>query len=211
MDRKGVVLLKGIWTTGKRNVHRFAAHLDRQGFEIIPFDYPYLFFEETWLKPERDRARGRALAEKIGNRRPHLIAHSNGCRIAALAMEQGAKFDKVIFIAPAWSSKKAYPEDAFNEMYVVHSKLDITLAIGGLIPKHEFGYMGVRGYRGPQDSRIANIDASPCLHMHYFNPKTHFPTWQRFASDVFANRNAVAHLPHRVTASAEPSEAEASL
>jgi pimeloyl-ACP methyl ester carboxylesterase len=202
-DSKGVVLLKGIWTTGLRNVKRFADPLQRQGFHIIPFDYPYLFFEETWLKPERDRQRGLALKERIGDRKPHLIAHSNGCRIAALAMEQGAKFDKVIFIAPAWSSKKPFPEHAFNEMYVVHSRFDLTLAIGGLLPKHEFGYLGLSGYRGPADARIANIDASPCLHMHYFKEKSNLPIWQRFASDVFADRNAVAHLPHRVTLSEE--------
>lgn len=201
---KKVVLLKGIWTTGKRNVYRFAPILQQQGFDLIPFDYPYLFFEETWLKPERDRERGRLLRDKIGDSRPHLIAHSNGCRIATLAMQQGAKFDKVIFFGAAWSSKKAFPEDAFNEMCVIHSYLDTTLAMGGLVPKHEFGYLGLRGYRGPSDQRIVNINASPCLHMQYFSPRTHFPTWRRFATDVFANRNAIANLPHSAWLSVAP-------
>jgi hypothetical protein len=189
------VILKGLWTTGNRNVYKFESSLQQAGVELIPFTYPFQFFLPTWLEPQRDRKRARKLKAKIGDRRPHLIAHSNGCRIAALAMEEGARFDLVIFFAPAWSAKRPFPEDAFNHLYVIHSYYDFTVALGAIVPNHEFGWLGVKGYEGPENPRITSIDASPCFHKSFFRRAKQFAFWDRFVTDACTGKQPRDLIP----------------
>lgn len=188
------VILKGLWTTGHRNVYKFEPSLKQAGVNLIPFTYPFQLFLPTWVNPKRDRKRALKLMRTLGDHKPHLIAHSNGCRIASLAMQEGAQFDKVIFFAPAWSKQKPFPKDAFNTLYVIHSRYDFTVALGALVPNHEFGWLGVNGYQGPQDPRIVNIDATPCFHKTFFRSKRQFPIWDRFVTDVCVGRNAIEPL-----------------
>ena len=182
-----VVLLHGIHTTGQYNTGKFARPLKRAGFRIHDFKQPVTLLHHTWLNPERDQAQAKALAKAIEHKRPNLIAHSNGARLAAMAMDLGAKFDTILFLAPAWCSKKDYPEQAFNRMYVVHSSADIALWLGGMIPRHDFGWLGIKGYRGKPNRRITNIHASPTSHMGYF-ASGHFQRWSRFAIKAFEHR-----------------------
>ncbi|CAM2008457.1 alpha/beta fold hydrolase [Acanthopleuribacter pedis] len=183
---RSVVLLHGIRTTGKLNVLRFEKPLQEAGYHIHPFDLPFTFFRETVLNPRADRERAAELAASLQDRRPHLIAHSNGARVACLAMEQGAQFDTVIFFAPAWSSTKRFPKNGFKRLIVIHSNADMPLRLGGMIPGHDFGWLGLRGYHGPSDARIRNIPATGTAHMAYFQD-AQWQRWSRFALKALAD------------------------
>src|SRR5690606_3771274 len=141
-----VLLLHGIWSTGRRDVQRYGPHLHRAGFEILDAQQRFAFLWETWLKPERDAECAARLVEAIGATRPHLIAHSNGCRIAALAMARGARFGRVLFLGPPWPAPAPYPPAAFRRPVVAHSRFDMRVWIGGLLPRHQFGWLGRLGY-----------------------------------------------------------------
>ena len=176
---KEVALLHGIWSTGRRDVKKFVPYLEDTGFKMHPFDYPFTFLLRTWFYPKRDRLLAQELSDQLKGSQPHLIAHSNGCRLAVLAMERGARFDHVFFFGPAWPSDYTFPKSSFNRLFVIHSKLDTTVLGGSFLPFHQFGMMGVVGYRGPNDERIINVNATPTTHMGYFN-RSLFPYWTRF-------------------------------
>lgn len=183
---RAVVLLHGIRTTGSFNVLRFDKPLQDDGYIIHPFDLPFTFFRETVFNPKADRLRAAALADALAGERPHLIAHSNGARVATLAMEQGATFDTVIFFAPAWRSTKRFPKDAFKRLIVIHSNTDKPLRFGAMIPGHDFGRLGLNGYQGPSDARIRNVPAHGTAHMAYFRDPN-WQRWLRFTRNTLAN------------------------
>lgn len=168
MSDKEVVLIQGIWSNGAFDVRMLEPGLDDWGFSVHPFRAPISLLSTTWFQTKKDRAVVDRLVGVGADGDRHLIAHSNGCRLAAKAMAKGARFDRVVFFAPAWSADMAFPEGAFREMLVFHSRLDFTLWVGHFLPKHEFGLMGVHGYQGPEDPRITNLDCYPHIHHGYF-------------------------------------------
>lgn len=186
-----VVLLHGIRTTGSFNVLRFEQPLRAAGYSIHPFDLPFTFIREVVFNPGADRRRANDLTDALAGKRPHLIAHSNGARVAALAMAQGARFDTVVFFAPAWSATKRFPKDAFKRLFVIHSRADKALRFGGMIPGHDFGWLGLRGYQGPTDHRIRNVSAGATAHMAYFKGDD-WQRWQRFALKALAHQGPLS-------------------
>lgn len=186
-----VVLLHGIRTTGSFNVLRFEQPLQAAGYHIHPFDLPFTFIREAVFNPGADRQRAADLTAALTGKRPHLIAHSNGARVAALAMEQGAQFDTVVFFAPAWSATKRFPKHAFKRLFVVYSRADKPLRFGGMIPGHDFGWLGLRGYQGPTDHRIRNVSAGNTAHMAYFKGEA-WQRWRRFGLKALAHQAPVS-------------------
>ena len=164
-----VLLLHGIHSAGRGGPGKFIPALQAAGHEIHPHDCsPYTLLATTWLRPNVDHERARELVKLLAGERVHVIAHSNGCRLAALAMKEGAAFDTVIFFGAAWPAHAAYPEGAFTKLYMVYSKTDPAILIGSALPRHEFGSAGRNGYRGLADNRIVNVSATPHLHTTYF-------------------------------------------
>lgn len=106
-----------------------------------------------------------------------LVAHSFGCLAAIYAMQEGAKFSKVFFFAPAAEVDADIP-DAFDEMYVIHSTDDSTLTLGEALPFHKFGSMGRVGYKG-KNVKVVNVNADGHTHSSYTTPK-HLCQWVDF-------------------------------
>ena len=181
-----VVLIHGIRTTYEESgLDCFHAPLIKAGLHIVPWTYRRESFMASWAAGDMDFERGGRLADYIyglGPNKPHLIAHSNGCRMAAWAMHHGAQFGKVFFFAPAWKAKHPYAGLSFSQLWVMHSWIDWTVLLGALVPRHQFGDMGLRGYRGVADDRITNVNAWPARHSSYFNVASR-DRWIKFAME----------------------------
>jgi hypothetical protein len=114
-----------------------------------------------------------------------VIAHSFGCLCTIYAMKHyGARFDKVIFFGAAAESDIDLP-DSFNVLYNIHSRTDLALTLGDILPFHEFGEMGQKGYNG-NHKNVINIDATGHNHNDYVNPKN-ICNWNNVLIDILNN------------------------
>ena len=72
------------------------------------------------------------------------------------AAEQGASFDKLIFINPALDNDFIVPEQV-KEVVVIHNKDDDVVQLSKFIPFHKWGNAGKVGYKG-EDKRVKNVE-----------------------------------------------------
>jgi len=84
------------------------------------------------------------------------VGHSNGCNILLQAAEQGAAFDKLIFINPALDNDFIVPEQVKNVAVICNNEDDVV-QISKFIPFHRWGNAGKVGYRG-DDDRVTNYE-----------------------------------------------------
>lgn len=102
-----------------------------------------------------------------------LVAHSNGCRIAAHCLNWGY-FEAAYLIAPAMSARWDFGSVGNPRalVYCYHSRSDWAVRIGALLPFHPFGRAGLVGFRwGDSDNLpiVENVACDGSDHDDYFN------------------------------------------
>jgi hypothetical protein len=147
--------------------------------DVVDISYPRMLAVLVYS----DYARNRRVKNIIKQNQPGdiLIAHSFGCLASILAMKQGARFSKVFFFGAACEPDIEIPEDAFDELYNIHSQEDRTLKLGDLLPWHPFGLMGCNGYKG-SNPKVKNICANGNTHNSYSEPRN-LCEWVRFIEE----------------------------
>ncbi len=181
---KRIILIHGISTDGKSDIFLMTPLLKRAGFEVIEFHYPYNNIWETFSK-KRSTANAKRLKE-IAQKGDHVIAHSNGARVAYRAMVLGVNFDQIYLFAPAFAAKAKWPNVHFNKLNIIHNFFDIAIMHGALLPFHEFGLLGSLGYQGPHDSRIHSISnrykdkKDRFNHSQYFRNPERLKLWTEY-------------------------------
>ena len=88
------------------------------------------------------------------------VGHSNGCNILLQAAEQGASFDKLIFINPALDNDFIVPEQV-KSVAVICNNEDNVVQLSKFIPFHRWGNAGKVGYKGGDD-RVKNYEFETC-------------------------------------------------
>ncbi len=88
------------------------------------------------------------------------VGHSNGCNILLQAAEQGASFDKLIFINPALDNDFIVPEQV-KSVAVICNNEDNVVQLSKFIPFHRWGNAGKVGYKGG-DGRVKNYEFETC-------------------------------------------------
>ena len=88
------------------------------------------------------------------------VGHSNGCNILLQAAEQGASFDKLIFINPELDNDFIVPEQV-NSVAVICNNEDNVVQLSKFIPFHRWGNAGKVGYKGGDD-RVKNYEFETC-------------------------------------------------
>lgn len=146
---------------------RILAELHARGRRVHDVAYPWL----TWGLAYFDAAK-RARAQRIIDahaRGDAVVAHSAGCLLTLWAMRMGARFGAVFFFGAACESNIEIPAGACLRLYNVHSAADRALARGARIPRHEFGRLGLDGYKG-KDKRVVNVPAEGLGHHDHVKP-----------------------------------------
>ncbi len=178
-----VVLVHGINTSGKNSIFNLSTYLKRANFEVLEFQYNHNSLLDTFSK-----AKSRANAEKLKQEHrggDHVVFHSNGARVVHQAMRLGARFSQAYAFAPAFNAKTVWP-DRFDKMNVIHNPRDMALWQGFLIPRHEFGLLGVIGYQGVHDKRIHSISnwagdtVDMYNHSQYWRDNTRLAKWANY-------------------------------
>jgi hypothetical protein len=80
------------------------------------------------------------------------VGHSNGCNVLLQAAEQGASFDKLIFINPALDNDFNVPSQVKSVAVICNSD-DGVVQMSKFIPFHRWGNAGRVGYKG-EDERV---------------------------------------------------------
>lgn len=152
---RSVILVHGIWTDGHGSIFRLAPLLEAAGLSVKCFQYPHSGLLDTFSKRKSDE-NARLLCQQ-SSPGDDVIFHSNGCRVVHRAMQLGAEFRQAYAFAPAFGAKTPWPALGCKKLNVVHNVSDWALWRGGLIPKHDFGHLGVYGYLGKHDPRVHSI------------------------------------------------------
>ena len=98
-------------------------------------------------------------------------------------MEMGAQFNNVFLFAPAMNRDFTFPYLGARRIFVIHNRKDKAIRMGKLLWWHDFGDMGRKGYDGPPDPRVFNVEDEKTNddlnHSHYFN-NHNIPEWTNF-------------------------------
>jgi hypothetical protein len=145
--------------------------------EVIDVKYPRMFAILAYSQWAIDR-RAKKILEANKSADDVLIAHSFGCLASIRAMELGARFKTVFFFAPAAECDVILKHHYFEKCYVIHSKDDLALGAGNVLPLHKFGELGKYGYTGSNEN-VINVNADGLGHGDYVEPK-HLCEWVKF-------------------------------
>lgn len=142
-----VILIHGINTDGSSNVDRVGLRLADRGHKVVDVKLPKRHFISAWWSADED-------AERVLDASFEgdvLVAHSNGCRIAAHAMRR-REYSAAVLIAPAMSRKWEFGNP--DRVYCYCSADDWVVQLGSIIPFHPFGRAGTRGFDQLSDQNI---------------------------------------------------------
>lgn len=137
---------------GRSTTDALIPYLTDFGYDVAELDYGWTGRIGTRLCNEKI---ARMIA-KMALTDSLVVGHSNGCAIAALASQYGARFEKMLLINPALNRGIKfgdYPE----EIHVWHSPSDWIVRVANFIPHSIWGDMGATGYVG-WDTRVMNYD-----------------------------------------------------
>lgn len=173
MSSPRVILLHGfnVFDGGKRTVGKLRPYFEAAGFRVKQPPYGWvgllgLRYANAKVTP--------VIAEMI---EPDdiVVGHSNGCAIAAAALDLGAPFSQMVLINPALD--RDHPFSITKELraiHVWHSPSDSPVKWAKLLPGHAWGDMGAVGYEGRRDPRV-----------RCYNKETGFHISSSAHSDVF--------------------------
>ncbi len=179
--------VNGINNTGKDTTDPMLRALADLGWLVKDVNYPKANFISAHFKQERN-AKKILAAHLPGD---CVIAHSYGCLLTFRAMQMGAEFGTVIFFAPAMSQGVTFPYNGCKRLVVIYHTGDVAIRIGAKLWFHDFGKMGMKGYRGPKDSRVSSVrtkgDGSLDKYKHsdYFTPAK-LASWVKFVNEVLS-------------------------
>jgi hypothetical protein len=163
-----ILLLHGICTDGESNVDLLGDVLAGRGYDV----------KDIALKPT-SWYNGRSLRLRNENLRrirqeawegDHIIAHSNGCRLAYNCLQGGDTFGHMFWFAPALNRNVPLRKCGYQSLTVWHNPFDNAIWWARLLPDHIWGAMGRTGYMGPS-SRVENVEVrkrTGYRHSHYF-------------------------------------------
>jgi pimeloyl-ACP methyl ester carboxylesterase len=165
------ILLHGfnVSDEGDRTIGRLQPYLDQAGLHVKRPRYGWLGLLGVRLL---NRRFARLIAD-LAEPGDIVIAHSNGCAIAAEAADLGAPFGEMVLINPALDSDRQFPRQV-GRVHVWHSPSDAPVWASKFIPWHSWGDMGAVGYRGPYDYRVTS-----------YNKENAYPVSSSSHSDVF--------------------------
>lgn len=156
------------WSWSKHSFTDILLDALDEAFEVIDVHMPR-FYALTWYLDVVKRRRAKMLVA-VARDGDNVVAHSAGCMVTLYAMQMGVKFNKVFFFAAAAPDNVVIPENGCKLLYNIHSGDDRALMLGGLLPNHDFGSLGLAGYAG-NDTRVINIAAPGMDHTDYVKPK----------------------------------------
>lgn len=155
-----IFLIHGFNVTdeGKGSIGKLRPLLEKAGYIVEDFSYGFLGLLMVRLRTNFIAK----MLNMITDDDDCIIAHSHGCAITAKSMEQGAKFDKVVFIHPALNAKWKIPsKDSVNHITVYYSEKDVATWAAKLLrlfsPSKLFfktHFWGAMGSTGPVTSDI---------------------------------------------------------
>lgn len=147
-----VIIVPGINTDNEGSVFKLVPLLERAGLEVVKCTYPHRSFWDT-LSKRKSQENARYLRDMV---KPgdHGVFHSNGCRTGHQSMELGAQFDQAYMFGAAFGASTPWAKTGANKINVIHNSKDKALMLGSLVPRHDFGMLGMIGYQGPLDLRI---------------------------------------------------------
>lgn len=160
---------------GKESIGKLQSYLETRGVDCIVVDYHWLGVFGTYAKNNKiaKRIAKAAKAAKAGHRNVIALGHSNGCAILNIATKKYmAPIDRLLYVNPALDRDQS-PGSYVKEWHVWYSPGDLPVKIGKLLPKHPWGEMGAKGYKG-KDDRVQQ-----------YNKQTQFPVKSSEHSDVF--------------------------
>jgi len=153
-----IIAIHGIATSGG-GLFRLASELEVKGHDVEYYRYEKRHFWSYWFK-DNMRHDGASLlhsAEYKSHDRPDVVCHSNGQLVVQSAIEQGAKFGRVIIISGAGTSDKfTWPKDSVEQVHWFVNVSDLAVWFGALLYNHPFGMAARIGYAGPEDHRHVN-------------------------------------------------------
>lgn len=138
---------------GHSTTDSLISYLEDMGYEVVDLDYGHFHRLKVRLC---NNGLARFIAKMV-EPNSTCIGHSNGCAIAYLACELGAKFKNVVFVNPALDSEKAVAGHIKN-IQVWYSPNDKVAWISKFIPKSIWGSQGTTGYTGKKDSRYVQFN-----------------------------------------------------
>lgn len=154
-----------------------------QDYQVVDVKYPKMLAMLGYFDFAIKR-RAKVISDANTSEHDIVIAHSFGCLATIYAMQHyGAKFNKVIFFGAAAEHNVHLP-DSFNQLYNIHSRADVALTLGKILPFHKFGSLGQMGYSGI-DTRVINIDAENFNHSDYVHPKN-ICNWAHVIKSIIA-------------------------
>lgn len=152
--RPRAFLLHGFNVTdgGAATTDQFAPLLRDVGYEPVQLDYGWTGLVGVRLCNGK-LARWLARLSRPGD---VVLAHSNGCAVAAKAVDYGAELSGLVFLNPALDRDWA-PGPAVQWWHVYYNARDPWTAAARWLPWHPWGAMG---HDGPssEDTRLMAVD-----------------------------------------------------
>lgn len=133
------------------------------------FAYGWFGLTSVLLYNKREAKRLKVFLDE--NPRSVVYAHSNGCAIAVLAAELGAKIQTLVCINPALKVDYKFP-DTIKNVCVVHTSHDKPTKVARFLDKVPFIQLlvpnawGAMGSDGAEDKRVKNFDFTQYLDGH---------------------------------------------
>jgi len=156
MRSKPVLIVHGIATDGG-SLYLFGERLGRLGYDVRYYHYEKRHFWSYWRKSSLLQDGGSLLHFKEYEEGMDVVAHSNGQLVVQSAVDQGAKFGRVVIFSGAGTSDKfAWPAGSMEQCHWFVNTKDKAVWWGALLPNHVFGKAGRIGYAGVHDLRHKN-------------------------------------------------------
>lgn len=185
-----IVLLHGIWSSGKHDVERMRAAFESAGFNVILFDDKVKGFFASTFGNDRD-AKRLARVAPVGST---VVGHSNAAVVIQRAStKHGAMFKQAVLISPALDNEAVFGPN-LERVIVLYSKYDLAVQFAQWIPFHPYGNMGAVGYKGT-DRRVESYDK-----MGDFEMKS----WSHFA-DLFYDDEKLEYFTNWIIAKLQES------
>ena len=170
MTAQRILVLHGIHTDGRDNIDRLGMALQEMGFHVIDVELR----QTRWWNGRSSRIVRENIdrVQAAMQEGDHVVAHSNGCRLAWECMEAGLLFGVVSLFSAALDACITFRPCRYSRILNFHNPRDRALFYGSLLPGHRWGGMGRGGYRGVS-RRILNMelrDTSSMGHSHWFEP-----------------------------------------
>lgn len=179
--------INGINGNGSKTTDPMLKALGKLGWDTHDVNYPRAnFMNARWR--QKDNAKKLITAHMMGD---CVIAHSYGCLLTFRAMQMGAEFGTVFMFAPAMDHKVTIPHHGCQKLVVIYHTGDIAISIGSKLWFHDFGKMGMKGYRGPKDRRVSSVKTKGDKALDRFKHSDYFTAqkiqkWIKFVDDVLS-------------------------